>query len=57
MPLTRLKGRYRWHLTVKGDGGPKMREAIRATLEWAASEGPSRRTVRVTVDVDPMTML
>jgi primosomal protein N' (replication factor Y) len=57
MPLTRLKGRYRWHLTVKGDGGAKMREAIRATLEWASSEGPSRRTVRVTVDVDPVTML
>jgi primosomal protein N' (replication factor Y) len=57
MPLTRLQGRYRWHLTVKGDGGAKMREAIRATLEWASSEGPSRRTVRVTVDVDPVTML
>jgi primosomal protein N' (replication factor Y) len=57
MPLTRLKGRYRWHLTLKGDGGTKMRSALKSLLEWAESEGPSRRSVRVGLDVDPVTML
>lgn len=57
MPLTRLKGRYRWHLTVKGDGGARLRAALNSFLTWAESEGPSRRAVRIGLDVDPMTML
>jgi primosomal protein N' (replication factor Y) len=57
MPLTRLKGRYRWHLTLKGDGGKAMRASLGEFLDWAEAEAPSRRAVRVSLDVDPVTML
>jgi primosomal protein N' (replication factor Y) len=55
-PIGRLKGRYRWHLLLKGDSRPELHrvaghigELARARLE--------RTRVRLTVDVDPQSFL
>jgi primosomal protein N' (replication factor Y) len=53
--LSRLRGRYRWHLLLKGDSGVKLREAAAAALAWA--DEPGRRRVRVVADVDPIEVL
>ena len=53
--LSRLRGRYRWHLLLKGDSGVKLREAAAAALAWA--EEPGRRRVRIVADVDPIEVL
>ncbi|GBD29164.1 Primosomal protein N' [bacterium HR32] len=52
-PLSPLRGRYRWHLLVRGQDGEPVRRALRAALErWRPPAG-----VRVAVDVDPLEML
>ena len=54
-PFSRLKGKHRWHLTLRG----KDHRAIRGLAHAALSRPPelSSRTVRVTVDVDPVSLL
>jgi primosomal protein N' (replication factor Y) len=55
-PLERLRGRYRWQLVLSSPGARALHEAIRAIqAAWrASSEG---RTIRLVVDVDPVSML
>jgi primosomal protein N' (replication factor Y) (superfamily II helicase) len=53
--LSRLRGRHRWHLLLKGAAGPKLREAAAAALAWA--DEPGRGRVRVVADVDPIEVL
>jgi len=53
--LARLRGRYRWHLLLKGDS-PAVRAVAARGLEWAESKArPS--SVQVTADVDPVEVL
>lgn len=53
--LSRLRGRHRWHLLLKGDSGAKLRAAAAAALAWA--EAPGRGRVRMVADVDPVEVL
>lgn len=54
-PLGKLKGFYRWHIILKGKSGQPLREACREVLPGFLRR--LRSGVRLTVDVDPMTIL
>jgi primosomal protein N' len=54
MPHVRLKGRFRWHLTLKGTSSEKLHEMARLALEAAVPRGLSG--TRLHVDVDPLTL-
>jgi primosomal protein N' (replication factor Y) len=51
MPLERLKGRYRWHLTLRGSSAGAIKPWIEEALRWDAA---TRSPVRLLVDVDPL---
>ena len=53
--LSRLRGRFRWHVLLKAAGGGPLREIAAAVLAWA--ERPGHRKVRVIADVDPIEVL
>jgi primosomal protein N' (replication factor Y) len=53
--LSRLRGRYRWHVLLKAASGTPLRE-IAATL-LAESEQPGHRQARLIADVDPIEVL
>ena len=53
--LSRLRGRHRWHLLLKGESGGALREVAAAALAWA--DEPGHRRVRVVADVDPIETL
>lgn len=55
-PLARLRGRYRYHLILKGDEIGRMAREVRAAF---ASGGRWRKSKNVTlsVDVDPLSIL
>lgn len=56
MPLSRLKGQYRWHLTLISSNVKRLTEALAQVVERAQrSRGGDR--VRVQVDMDPVSML
>lgn len=52
-PLSKLRGRYRWHILVKTPSPGRMQQVLSQTL---ASVPPEIRQ-GVTVDVDPMNMM
>ncbi len=52
MPRARLKGRYRWHLTLKSASVQAIHAAAATALEAAAPPGLS--ATRVQVDIDPL---
>jgi primosomal protein N' (replication factor Y) len=54
MPHARLKGRYRWHLTLRGRSVAKLHAAALGALEAPAPAGLSG--TRLMVDVDPVGM-
>jgi primosomal protein N' len=54
MPRARLKGRHRWHLTLKGRSVERLHEAVAAVLAEKAPRGLSG--TRILVDVDPIAM-
>jgi primosomal protein N' (replication factor Y) len=55
-PLAKLRGRWRWHLLLKGTTTARVHEVAGAALEWAATKArPS--AVRVQIDVDPTEVL
>jgi len=53
--LSRLRGRYRWHVLLKSAAGAPLREIAAALL--AESEKPGHGKVRVIADVDPIEVL
>jgi primosomal protein N' (replication factor Y) len=53
--LSRLRGRYRWHVLLKGAAGGPLREIAAALL--AESERPGHGKTRVIADVDPIEVL
>ena len=55
MPISRLAGQYRWHLTLKG----RMVEQLRRFAALALDSKPGRGLsgVRVQADVDPVQMI
>jgi primosomal protein N' (replication factor Y) len=54
--LARLKGRWRWHLLLKGDRGAAVRKIADKGLAWAESRGRPA-AIRVQADVDPVELL
>jgi primosomal protein N' (replication factor Y) len=55
-PLARLKQYYRWHLLLKAVDPDHIRAVIKQAMEKPPPQ-VSRGDVRVTVDIDPMTVL
>jgi primosomal protein N' len=55
MFLTRLKGRYRWHLTLKGRSIDALHRLARRAMEATAPAGT--RGIHLHVDVDPIRTL
>jgi len=55
MPLSRLAGQYRWHLTLKGRAVDLLRRFAALALDSKPSKGLSG--VRVQADVDPVQMI
>jgi primosomal protein N' (replication factor Y) len=52
--LSRLKGKYRWHVTLKGRDHRALRSLAEEALALPASTGSA---VRLSVDVDPVSLL
>jgi primosomal protein N' (replication factor Y) len=52
-PLSRLKGRHRWHVTLRG----RDRRSLRELAELGLERGESLRGLRLAVDVDPVSLL
>lgn len=50
--LARLRGRYRWHVLLKGSSGHAVREVAAQGLAWAESR-KRPGAIRVQADVDP----
>ncbi|MBD3335368.1 MAG: primosomal protein N', partial [Candidatus Eisenbacteria bacterium] len=51
MPLERLKGRYRWHVTARAGSVRALKPVLEETLSWDKRQ---RRRVRLIIDVDPL---
>lgn len=57
-PLSRLRGKYRWHLALVDKRHEPVRKAAEAALlAWSVELGRRFRGVRVSVDVDPVDLL
>jgi primosomal protein N' (replication factor Y) len=55
-PLERLRGRYRWQLVMSSTSTAALHHAVRGVqAAWRTS--PEARTIRLVVDVDPVSML
>ena len=54
--LSRLKGKHRWHLTLKGHDHRSLRRAAEAALALPF-DGKGKSAVRLAVDVDPVSLL
>jgi primosomal protein N' (replication factor Y) len=52
----RLRGRFRRQLIVKGEDGPRMREAVRTSLVTMEAAGHAGK-LRYDVDVDPTSLI
>ncbi len=52
-PISRVKSKYRWHITIKGEKVLQMNRVIRAVLKKVSP--PSG--VSVSVDVDPISLM
>ncbi len=55
MPLSRLKGQYRWHLTLISAEANRLTRVLHGAVDRALQSRSSR--VRVQVDMDPASML
>ncbi|MBU1702620.1 MAG: primosomal protein N' [Candidatus Eisenbacteria bacterium] len=51
MPLERMKGRYRWHLTLRTLSARKLKPVVEEAIRWDEAQ---RGGVRLIVDVDPL---
>jgi primosomal protein N' (replication factor Y) len=64
-PLSRIKGRYRYHLTLKAPSLERVARRIEEALiaydafrdSYCRQEGISREDISLTVDVDPVSLL
>jgi primosomal protein N' (replication factor Y) (superfamily II helicase) len=54
MPLARLKGRFRWHMTLKGASAANLHRSAQIALNIPA--GPGLSGTRLQVDVDPLSL-
>ncbi len=55
-PLERLRGRWRWQLVMSSPSTARLHDAVRRVQSvWRASS--EARTIRLVVDVDPVSML
>jgi len=52
-PIEKLRGRYRWHILLKGKTGPSLLEFASQAQEIL----PRSRSMRLHIDVDPHNML
>jgi primosomal protein N' (replication factor Y) len=55
-PLERLRDRYRWQLIVSASSTRALHEVVR-TIQTAWRASSEARTIRLVVDVDPVSML
>jgi len=55
-PIERLKGRYRWHLLLKGRESHTLHALVRKAKETVLAHAKAQG-IRVIVDVDPYSML
>ncbi len=55
-PLERLRDRYRWQLILSATGTRALHEVVR-TIQAAWRASSEARTIRLVVDVDPVSML
>lgn len=59
-PLSRIRGQYRWHILIKAPELDAVSERIKLSVarfyEYARS-APAGREVRITLDVDPTSLL
>jgi primosomal protein N' (replication factor Y) len=55
-PLERLRGRYRWQLVLSSPSTRALHEVVR-TIQSAWRAATEARTIRLVVDVDPVSML
>ena len=56
MPLSRLKGQFRWHLTLLSASAGVLAQELLGVMERAEKVRPRGR-VRIQVDMDPVSML
>lgn len=56
MPLSRLKGQYRWHLTLIGQRAGSLARVLREVIHRDQERKRTRRC-RLQVDMDPVSML
>lgn len=54
--LSKLRGRHRWHVLLKGRNAARVREAAAAAIAWAESDARPPG-VTVMADVDPIEVL
>ncbi|MEW6183703.1 MAG: primosomal protein N' [Bacillota bacterium] len=52
-PFSKLKGRYRWHIILKGKRGEALRRICRDVLEGMTPH----KNIKLTVDVDPQSLV
>ncbi len=55
-PLSRLQGRYRWHVILKSASHRALNQTIRVALDRFGGRG-TRGAVTLDVDIDPVSML
>lgn len=54
-PLSKIRGRYRWHLILKGEKTKELQENAARLRRWMEEKRPSG--VKWAIDVDPIDML
>ncbi len=56
-PLSRLKGKYRWHLALQAPKHARLAAAASTAMAWFEGEKRRFAGVRLTVDMDPIDLL
>ena len=56
-PITRLQGRWRWHVLVKAADRRALGRVMRAWRSLRGGDGPAAALADVTVDRDPVSLL
>ena len=56
-PLAKLRGRFRYHLVLKGDAIEQMAHEVRTAFAASGGRWRTSRDVSLSVDVDPLSIL